>query len=80
MCVLSQQVALKNFSAEVRATSDIRNFLDNTYLVLDLQESDPEAMVDVLLRKMLSDVSESGIVDEAMSALFTHGKSWYLIF
>jgi sodium borate transporter 11 len=67
-------VPFKDFSAEVRASLDVRRFLDRTYLLLHLNQNNPDIIIESLLHKMLED-SEPGIVEEAMSSIFTHDRS-----
>ncbi|XP_070197517.1 solute carrier family 4 member 11-like [Littorina saxatilis] len=69
-----ERVAFKNFSAEVRATVDVKRFLANTYLVLHLHKSDPDEIVDILLEKMLHDVKDGKVMEQAKGSIFTHDK------
>ncbi|XP_076468125.1 solute carrier family 4 member 11-like isoform X2 [Babylonia areolata] len=71
-----EKVPFKNFSAEVRAAVDVRQFLNSTYLALHLSETNPDVIVDVLLKKMLADVSDQGgsVLEEAKTSIFTHDK------
>ncbi|KAL8588109.1 hypothetical protein ACOMHN_067211 [Nucella lapillus] len=69
-----EKVPFKNFSAEVRAAVDVRQFLSSTYLALHLSQTNPDLIVDVLLEKMLKDVSDPGAREAAKTSLFTHDK------
>ncbi|WAR00727.1 HKR1-like protein [Mya arenaria] len=67
-----EKVPLKDFSNEVRAHMDIKRFLNNTVLLLDLTEVSLDGIIDEILHKLL-DASESKVsFDQARSALFTH--------
>ena len=75
MILFSQKVPFKNFSKEVRAAVDVRHFLDNTYLLLSVQETNADLIVQALLSKMLHDVGDVTVVEQTKMALFTHDKS-----
>ena len=67
-----QKVPLKDFSNEVRAHMDIKKFLNNTVLLLDLHETSLDAIIDEMLHKLLDTPESKLAFDQARSALFTH--------
>ena len=67
-----QKVPLKDFSMEVRASMDIRKFLNNTVLLLDLTQVSLDAIIDEILQKLLDTAETKVSFDQARSALFTH--------
>ena len=69
---------------ECRATKDIKKFLENFILILDLNKINLDEIIEDILQKIL-DVNESKInqdqartdkisFDQARSALFTHDQ------
>lgn len=81
MCFMFQKVPLKDFSNEVRAHLDIKKFLNNTVLLLDLHQVSLDAIIDEILHKLLDECESKVAFDQARSALFTHdnGKSFVYI-
>lgn len=67
-----QKVPLKDFSMEVRAHMDIKKFLNNTVLLLDLTQVSLDAIIDEILHKLLDSTESKVAFDQARSALFTH--------
>ena len=51
---------------------DIRKFLNNTVLLLDLSQVSLDAIIDEILQKLLGDGENKASFDQARSALFTH--------
>ena len=74
MILILQQVPFKNFSSEVRAANDVKKFLDQTYLLINFNQSNPDVLVDALLAKMLSGF-EPKVIEGAKTSLFTHDRS-----
>ena len=64
---------------EVRASMDIRRFLNNTVLLLDLTQISLDAIIDEILHKLLDSTESKVSFDQARSALFTHdiGKTMF---
>lgn len=77
---LPQRIPMKDFSAEIRATLDVGNFVQQATLLLDVSIASLEAIIDLILAKMLhDDETASDISREAKLALFTHdsGRSLF---
>ena len=76
---------MKDFSLEVRAAMDVKNFLKKTVLILDLNKLSLDEIIDEILHKLLDSSGSKHSFDQARSALFTHdcGKfiryqSWWI--
>nr|KAG5706259.1 hypothetical protein BaRGS_026041 [Batillaria attramentaria] len=67
-----EKVPLKNFSNEVRAPLDVQKFLEKTFLLLHLHASNPDKIIDSILKKMLADMDTPTVFDQAKAAVFTH--------
>ncbi|XP_071849821.1 solute carrier family 4 member 11-like isoform X4 [Apostichopus japonicus] len=68
-----ERIPMKDFSAEIRATLDVGNFVQQATLLLDVSIASLEAIIDLILAKMLhDDETASDISREAKLALFTH--------
>ncbi|XP_060581235.1 solute carrier family 4 member 11-like [Ruditapes philippinarum] len=67
-----EKVPLKDFTMEVRAHMDIKKFLNNTVLLLDLTQVSLDAIIDEILHKLLDSGESKVAFDQARSALFTH--------
>ncbi|XP_053399229.1 solute carrier family 4 member 11-like isoform X2 [Mercenaria mercenaria] len=67
-----EKVPLKDFTMEVRAHMDIKKFLNNTVLLLDLTQVSLDAIIDEILHKLLDTAESKVAFDQARSALFTH--------
>ncbi|KAL4230219.1 hypothetical protein ACF0H5_010604 [Mactra antiquata] len=67
-----EKVPLKDFSNEIRAHLDIKKFLNNTQLLLDLTQVSLDAIIDAILHKLLDSTDSKVAFDQARSALFTH--------
>lgn len=64
---------MKDFAAEVRASMDVENFMSEAKLMLDLNESNVEAILDKMVSFMLDNKEEPAIAcEEVRKALFTH--------
>ena len=64
---------MKDFSAEVRATLDVSNFVNRATLLLDINQTSLESIVTLLLAKMLAgDERSETITKEGRAALMTH--------
>lgn len=65
------EIVKKDFSKEVRAQKDIKNFVDNSEVILDLNELTLEPIVDRLLDRMLqNDDRETVTLEEIKSSIF----------
>lgn len=80
-----QKLPMKDFSLEVRAAMDVKNFLKKTVLILDLNKLSLDEIIDEILHKLLDSSDSKHSFDQARSALFTHdcGKlircqSWWV--
>ncbi|KAL5012177.1 hypothetical protein ScPMuIL_010728 [Solemya velum] len=67
-----EKVPLKDFSNEVRASKDVQRFLDNTVLLLDLNKSGMDEIINEILHKMLDSTESQISFDQSRTALFTH--------
>ena len=52
MCSSFQRLPMKDFGAEVRASMDVDQFLQQAVLLLDITETSLEGIVDRMLRKV----------------------------
>ncbi|OTF76434.1 hypothetical protein BLA29_006697, partial [Euroglyphus maynei] len=52
MCSSFQRLPMKDFGAEVRASMDVDQFLQQAVLLLDISETSLEGIVDRMLRKV----------------------------
>ena len=65
------KVDKKDFSKEIRAQKDIKDFVDNSVVLLDLSEVTLEPIVDRLLEPMImGDDKESVSLEEVKSSIF----------
>ena len=74
-----QKVPMKDFGSEVRATLDVAHFLNQAVLLLDVNESSLEGVVDAMLIRLFRVAEEPHVtVAEVKSSLFAHdsGKSF----
>lgn len=68
----SQKLVSKNFSEEIRAAKDIETFLERPTLLLGLQETSLEGIVDAMLKKIITDSEDEDInFEDARIAFFT---------
>lgn len=63
---------MKDFGAEVRASMDVDQFLNQAVLLLDVQETSLEGVVDRMLQKVLDTKEPTLCMSEAKAGLFTH--------
>nr|XP_037287902.1 LOW QUALITY PROTEIN: sodium bicarbonate transporter-like protein 11 [Rhipicephalus microplus] len=61
---------MKDFNNEVRASLDIRNFLRDATVLLDVQETTLEDVVDLVLKKVLESSEPGTSVSETKKSLF----------
>ncbi|XP_022324265.2 solute carrier family 4 member 11-like isoform X2 [Crassostrea virginica] len=67
-----EKLPMKDFSLEVRAAMDVKNFLKKTVLILDLNKLSLDEIIDEILHKLLDSSGSKHSFDQARSALFTH--------
>lgn len=68
-----ERIPMKDFSAEVRASLDVGNFVNRAILLLDINQTSLESIVTLLLAKMLAgDERSEAIMKEGRAALMTH--------
>ncbi|XP_053212337.1 solute carrier family 4 member 11-like isoform X2 [Panonychus citri] len=67
-----QRLPMKDFGAEVRASMDVDQFLQQAVLLLDIQETSLEGIVDRMVKKVLDCKEPVATLKEAKVALFTH--------
>ncbi|XP_064477562.1 solute carrier family 4 member 11-like isoform X2 [Ornithodoros turicata] len=67
-----ERLPMKDFGAEVRASMDVDQFLIQAVLLLDVQETSLEGIVDKMLHKVLEGREHLATITEAKSSLFTH--------
>lgn len=67
-----QKLMPKNFSGEIRASKDVEIFLERPTLLLDLQETSLQGIIDAMLQKMITGADAKYIsFDQARMAFFT---------
>ncbi|XP_076371246.1 solute carrier family 4 member 11-like isoform X2 [Tachypleus tridentatus] len=67
-----ERLPMKDFGAEVRASMDVDQFLNQAVLLLDVQETTLEGIVDRMLQKVLDTKEPTFCITEAKAGLFTH--------
>ncbi|XP_074593858.1 solute carrier family 4 member 11-like isoform X2 [Brevipalpus obovatus] len=67
-----ERLPMKDFGAEVRASMDVDQFLQQAVLLLDVQETSLEGIVDKMVKKVLDMKEPQATLKEAKVALFTH--------
>ncbi|XP_022239063.1 sodium bicarbonate transporter-like protein 11, partial [Limulus polyphemus] len=67
-----ERLPMKDFGAEVRASMDVDQFLNQAVLLLDVQETSLEGVVDRMLQKVLDTKEPTLCMSEAKAGLFTH--------
>lgn len=67
-----QRLPMKDFGAEVRASMDVDQFLQQAVLLLDVSETSLEGIVDKIVRKVLDGREPLATLKEAKTVLFTH--------
>lgn len=63
---------MKDFGAEVRASMDVDQFLQQAVLLLDVNETSLEGIVDKIVNKVLDGREPLASLKEAKTVLFTH--------
>jgi len=66
-----EKVPMKDFGSEVRASLDIAHFLQSAIIMLDVQETTVDGILDQLLNKVLLEAEPACSIEEAKSILFT---------
>jgi hypothetical protein len=68
-----QKIPMKDFAAEIRAHLDVEHFLSQAQLLLDIQETNVEKILENMLHHLLDEDEPHGIAfNEAKKVLFTH--------
>ncbi|XP_022783031.1 sodium bicarbonate transporter-like protein 11 [Stylophora pistillata] len=68
-----QKLPSKNFCAEIRAAKDVETFLERPILLLGLQETSLQGIIDAMLKKLITVIGGEDIdFEEARLAFFTH--------
>ena len=67
-----QKIPMKDFAAEIRAHLDVEHFLSQAQLMLDVQETNMELILDNMLRHVLDKDEPAAAYQEATKVLFTH--------
>ncbi|XP_070382428.1 solute carrier family 4 member 11-like isoform X1 [Dermacentor albipictus] len=63
-------VPMKDFSNEVRASMDVHRFLQDATVILDVQETTLEDVVNTVLKNVLGNGEQATTVSEAKQAIF----------
>lgn len=63
---------MKDFGAEIRASMDVSRFLTKAILLLDVNETGIDRIVDIMLKKVLDSQESQCTLAEAKDSLFTH--------
>lgn len=65
---------MKDFGAEIRAYRDVENFLDRTLLILNLDKTSLQDILETMLQKIKDDKvdGEKFCVDTAVDATYCH--------
>nr|XP_015925621.1 sodium bicarbonate transporter-like protein 11 isoform X1 [Parasteatoda tepidariorum] len=66
-----ERLPMKDFAAEVRASMDVDQFLNQAVLLLDVQETSVEGIIDKMLHKVLDSRESLITISEAKEAIFT---------
>lgn len=69
---------MKDFAAEIRAHLDVEHFLSQAQLMLDVQETNMEDIMDCMLHHLLDNEEAPAAFVEAKKVLFTHDSGWFL--
>ncbi|XP_054162013.1 solute carrier family 4 member 11-like isoform X2 [Oppia nitens] len=67
-----ERLPMKDFGAEVRASMDVDQFLQQAVLLLDVTETSLDGIVDKMLRKVIDGREPLATLKEAKTAIFTH--------
>lgn len=62
---------MKDFAAEIRAHLDVEHFLSQAQLMLDVQETNMEQILDSMLHHLLDKEETSAAFQDATKVLFT---------
>jgi solute carrier family 4 (sodium borate transporter), member 11 len=69
---------MKDFAAEIRAHLDVEHFLSQAQLLLDIQETNVEKILENMLHHLLDGDEPHGVAfNEAKKVLFTHDSGLY---
>lgn len=64
---------MKDFAAEIRASLDVENFLNQAVLLLDLSDNSLDNILDRMLRLVINKADEPHTnVDDAKKAIYVH--------
>ena len=64
---------MKDFAAEIRAHLDVEHFLSQAQLLLDIEETSVDNIIDNMLHHLLDDEEPRGLAfSEAKKVIFTH--------
>ncbi|KAL4235909.1 hypothetical protein ACF0H5_004299 [Mactra antiquata] len=74
-----EKINMKDFGAEVRAYRDVDNFLDRTLLILDMEQTSLQDILETMLKKILENKdNENFSVEEAIDATYCHQQAQIL--
>ena len=63
---------MKDFGAEIRASMDVENFLNQAVLLLDVSDASTDAILERMLQLLLDNEEPNTSIEEAKRAIFTH--------
>ena len=66
-----EKVPMKDFAAEIRAHLDVEHFLNQAQLMLDIQETNVDQILDSMLKHLLGQEESATAYIEAKRVLFT---------
>ncbi|XP_064624285.1 solute carrier family 4 member 11-like isoform X2 [Lineus longissimus] len=72
-----EKIPMKDFSAEIRASMDVENFLNQAILMLDHYGCSLHDIIETMLTRLLTNEDGShneGLIEEAKEHIFTHDK------
>lgn len=72
----TQKIPMKDFAAEIRAHLDVEQFLSQAQLMLDVQETDMELILNKMLHHLLDKEEAGTSFQDAMKALFTDSSGF----
>ncbi|XP_041356583.1 sodium bicarbonate transporter-like protein 11 isoform X2 [Gigantopelta aegis] len=67
-----EKLPLKDFSNEVRAIMDVQSFIKKTALLLHMEKTNLDEIIEEIIEKMLGHLDNPTCLDQAKAALFTH--------
>lgn len=73
-----EKIPMKDFAAEIRAHLDVEHFLSQAQLMLDVQETNMEDIMDCMLHHLLDNEEAPAAFVEAKKVLFTHDSAHQL--